>query len=258
MSSRESLLPVYKYDQKKDGCGIVITFFKFGWITISLPFFSFLFCVIWSIKYNFADANATHCAVDNYFPSVSAAIGAFYPQKYVWMFSISLHFIPRIMVSNLYLKYFYAVIDPKYTRLFRITWFSNVCENCFLLGLTLIASTSHYPIHAFCFTSFLITSLLYMVLSCFLLKFRRKYPPTNLESRTLKWKFQCLAINMLCFFVAGYFFVRHNKYCEPGVYSLFALFEYGVVLTNMGFHILAVWDFYDKTVIISSRGISFS
>lgn len=42
------------------------------------------------------------------------------------------------------------------------------------------------------------------------------------------------------------------------VYSMFALFEYGVVLTNMGFHILAVWDFYDKTVIISTKGIYFS
>ena len=42
------------------------------------------------------------------------------------------------------------------------------------------------------------------------------------------------------------------------VYSMFALFEYGVVLTNMGFHMLAVWDFYDKSVIISSRGIFFS
>lgn len=144
MSSRESLLPSHNSYQKNGNHGIVISFFKFGWVTISLPFFSFLFCVIWSIMYNFAEANATHCAVDNYLPSVSAAIGAFYPQKYVWMFSISLHFIPRLIVSQMYLNYFYTVIDPKYTRLFRITWFSNVCENCFLLGLTLIASTSHY------------------------------------------------------------------------------------------------------------------
>lgn len=144
MSSRESLLPLHKFDPKDGAFGITISFYNFGWTVIALPFFSFIFCVVWSIMYNFAEANATHCAVENYFPSISAAIGAFSPQKYVWMIAITIHFLPRLFISRMYLKYFNSVIDPRYEKWFRMTTFFNVCENCFLLGLTLISSTSHY------------------------------------------------------------------------------------------------------------------
>lgn len=37
------------------------------------------------------------------------------------------------------------------------------------------------------------------------------------------------------------------------VYTLFAFMEYVVVLTNMGFHMTAYWDFSDISVVFDSK-----
>lgn len=49
-----------------------------------------------------------------------------------------------------------------------------------------------------------------------------------------------------------YFFMRHNKYCEPMVYTLFALSEFVVVLSNMAFNFQAYYDFQDLHIQLLS------
>lgn len=42
---------------------LVISFTKLAWFTAGLPFFGFIFCVFWSIIFNFEHATFTHCEV---------------------------------------------------------------------------------------------------------------------------------------------------------------------------------------------------
>ena len=107
-------------------------------------FLTFFFCVIWSILYNFEEANATHCSVENFLPSISAAIGHFYPQIYVWNTSVILQMIPRLKIATIYLHYYSSVIHEKYFHLCYLSWIFNICELWALLGLSLITSTSNY------------------------------------------------------------------------------------------------------------------
>ena len=72
--------------------------------------------------------------------------------------------------------------------------------------------------------AFMITSELYMALTCFLLTKERKRPADNVEGRSLRYKYQLIAINMTSFAAAGYFFIRHNRHCEP--YGIFFHFYF--------------------------------
>lgn len=53
---------------------------------------------------------------------------------------------------------------------------------------------------------------------------------------------------------ATYFFFRHNSHCEPYIYTLFALSEYIIVLSNIYFHSLAYYDLGNLYFAIISDG----
>lgn len=58
-------------------------------------------------------------------------------------------------------------------------------------------------------------------------KYARKTPNnySKIEKKSLIYKRNLFFINLLCFALAGYFFVRHNNFCEPGG-NLFTIFLY--------------------------------
>ncbi|KAK7872900.1 hypothetical protein R5R35_004223 [Gryllus longicercus] len=244
--------------QKAKGFTLRIPFGKFAWFTVSLPLLSFIFCIIWSILFHFERSTFTHCEVANFLPSISAAIGVYLPQRYVWRTAIAIHAGPRFLVARMYYRYYQDVLYPGIYFVARIACCLNVIENLALIGLTFISSAENYAVHEKCFVTFMITSELYMMLTCYLLKTKRRSFADNVEARSLRIKFKLLAINVTSFALAAYFFYRHNSYCEPYVYSVFALCEYIVVLTNMAFHMTAFWDFHGRELLIGPGGIHFS
>uniref|UniRef100_A0A8D8LZT6 Post-GPI attachment to proteins factor 2 n=1 Tax=Cacopsylla melanoneura TaxID=428564 RepID=A0A8D8LZT6_9HEMI len=245
-------LPLH-YEKSQSGFSLEFSLEKLAYFTSALPLVGFLFCVIWSLVYNFEESTFTHCKVPNYLPSVSAAIGNYTLQRIVFTTAIVFHTGPRIIYLLAYQEYYREVVKRKSRYLVRVATFLNVVEILSLLGLTLVPSAVHYPIHEKCFVTFILTSEVYMVLTCWIYKKERQLPFNNLESRSFKLKVKCFALNIICFSIAGYCFLRHNKYCEPGVYTMFALFEYVVVITNILFHFTIVYDINGKmsSVLIS-------
>lgn len=133
-------------------------------LTVLLPFSSFIICVLWSLYFNFASSTATHCGVNflepstdfnfimylhfvqvpNYLPSVSAAIGDYLPQKYIWRVAIALHTIPRIKIAFVYFVYFTSILVKHTGNLIRLNCALNLIEIFSLFGLTFISSTENY------------------------------------------------------------------------------------------------------------------
>lgn len=142
MSSSYDYQPFYNEGHKTHL--LRIPYNRFAWITVSLPFFGFLFCVLWSVLYEFENSTSTHCHVYNILPSISAAIGSFSPQKEVWQMAIALHAIPRFIVSFMYQKYHREVLFPWAYSLSKLACALNVVENVCLVGLSFWTSSDNY------------------------------------------------------------------------------------------------------------------
>ena len=222
--------------------------------TVSLPLFGFFFCVSWSLLYNFSSATSTHCHVSNYLPSLSAAIGSFTVQRRVWRAAIGLHAVPRFMVGWFYYNFWREtlILTPSARVLLLTAHVLYISENLGLLGLSFVASVENFPFHKAAFIIFLVCSEFYMLTTCWLSFLPRVRPITRLEARSRRQKLLFFLVNFVSLVFAMYFYARHNAHCEPGVYTLFALSEYLVVMSNICFHMTAYWDFHDK--VLDTRG----
>jgi len=54
---------------------------------------------------------------------------------------------------------------------------------------------------------------------------------------------------------ALYFFYRHNSYCEPGMYTLFALAEYSLILFNGLFHTTIYYEFQSRVLSLVTAAL---
>ncbi|KAG8323259.1 Post-GPI attachment to proteins factor 2 [Homalodisca vitripennis] len=142
MVNTTGYLPL-NYRQSK-GFVVRIPFEKLAWSTCLLPLSSFVFCVIWSLLYNFDDSTFTHCKVPNFLPSISAAIGNYRTQRFVWGTAIAVHAGPRFLFTSMYRQYYKDILNNGAQKLASVACFLNVVENVALIGLTFIPSAYNY------------------------------------------------------------------------------------------------------------------
>lgn len=227
MKSTRRYKPLYKDDKT-----VLLSFTNLAIFISSLPLGGFIFCVIWSLLFNFTESTSTHCHVTNYLPSISAAVGSYSPQKYIWRICIAIHSAPRYLVAYMY----YSIVHDSL-----FIFILNLVEVSSLIGLTFISSTENHTLHALNFALFIITGSVGMTSS------------SNFSYKSRKIKNIMKYINLISIGLAIFFYYKHNWFCEPGIYTLFALSEYVVVLTNIAFHFQAYHDFRDYDIILINR-----
>ena len=203
----------------------------------------------------FQNSTRTHCDVPNFAPSISAAIGSFIPQKYVWQACIALHSAPRFLFAFLYVHYFYERLSQRSGNrlLIKLNYWLNFIENMALLGLSLISSQEKFEVHKFCFTTFLVCSFCYMCLTYFLFARCGFVPQSRDEIKSMRYKKTILTVYLICVPLMILFYMRHNEYCEPNVYSYFCIFEYILVIANMCYHMTAYYDLKDVSIIVPRK-----
>ncbi|KAF7206879.1 post-GPI attachment to proteins factor 2 [Nothobranchius furzeri] len=232
---------------------IRLPFTRFAVVTVLLPLTGLLACIFTSLYYHFEDSTYTHCQVSNYLPSISSAISR-EPERYIWRSCIGLHSAPRYLVAVVYFNFYRQRFAAQLPELL-LSGLALVCslaENTGLVLLSYVASTETYKVHKNGFITFIASSLLHMLITCRLWYVIRRNYVSQEEVTSYLWKLRLFLFNVGCFAAAAYFFRRHNKFCETGVYTLFAAFEYLVVFSNMAFHMTAFWDFGSTEVMVAT------
>lgn len=231
---------------------------RLGYITMALPALATVFAVAYSVLFDFYGSTATHCNVANVLPSVSAAI-ARSPQQYIWRIFISLHAAPRFMYAVAYYGW-HKQIDigsrqTSYLFLVKIAVTLHILENLMLVLLTCISSNDNKDIHENSFIAFIVFSWMYMLLTIGLCKWTRKSSVRiqKVDHASYRYKRLFAGCNISAFTAAVYLYFRHNWYCEPYIYSMFALCEYITIFTNILFHGTAVLDMreYSAAVVLT-------
>jgi len=72
-------------------------------------------------------------------------------------------------------------------------------------------------------------------------------------SKTRRIKIILTWINFLSGLLATCFYFHHNLYCQSGTYTLFAVSEYIVLLSNIGFHFQAYYDFQNYRLCLIDK-----
>ncbi|XP_064608159.1 post-GPI attachment to proteins factor 2-like [Liolophura sinensis] len=232
-----------------------IPFVRMAVVTVSLPLFSLLYCLITSVIFKPDEVNETMCSVDNFIPSVSAVTGV-QPQCYVWRICIALHCTPRFAVAVMYYNMYKTNIhyiseknQPLYLKLMRLNFWLNLVENSCLVAVTYISNRDNYPVHEKIFVVFMVTSLCYMLLNTILFKWSRPGQMTDIEQRSYWWKKVLFIAIMMSTVGLLIFFYQHRVLCLPRAFSWFSLCEYGIAFTNMGYHVTAAFEFKDKSIV---------
>jgi len=220
--------------------------------TLSIPCFAFFFCILYSFFFHHEQVTKTHCQVWNVAPSISASIGSFAPQKYVWKVCIALHSAPRLLICQMYYMHMQRVLKKNVQQFALLSSVLNLGEVFSLLLLSVVPSVEDFFLHIFCFGMFLFFSGAYLCTSYYLFSCCRILTGSYLDRKSIYYKKMLLLTNFSSILVAMYCYWRHNTYCEPGMYSIFSLFEYTVILSNMAYHFTSYYDFYNVKIGISS------
>jgi len=202
---------------------------------------------------DYQSAIKTHCGNWQWFPSISSAISTA-PGRYVWRFGIGIYSCPKLLVDVIQFIVFQKKLNLiKYSHNNRYYRYLNilvvllaVAEDLALYGLTYISSIENHFVHSRLFGFFMLFAHVHFLL--FQVLFYLAYKPLDLKRRSIfKWRNMFAITHTLTFVIAAYLFVRHNLYCENGVFSLFALLECFIVFNNIGFHSLTISDWKDVT-----------
>ncbi|KAL5627781.1 hypothetical protein BROUX41_002529 [Berkeleyomyces rouxiae] len=230
------------YKDKDDG---VMLTFNGRWISYLhtiLAYTAFLSALIVGVSLHYYKIveNEWFGYPQEWFPSVSATIGDRYPERSFFMLFIALTSGPRFALVGL----MYLLCRKNGPTLAKIIAYLGIFRTLTCGGWTYVTSTDDHDWHDIFMISYLVATLPW-TLGCIAL--------SKPGSGALKYR----KLAASCFFGAlvpmVYFFVQHKVHRVPGAYTIYAFFEWSLVLMDLAFDAATVLDFGDIDIVIKDN-----
>lgn len=190
--------------------------------------------------------NASYGYPDEWFPSVSATIGDRYPERSIFQILIALTSGPRFLL--LFLCYI-RLYDESRPKLSTIGLLSGIVRTVTCGGWVYITSTDDHDAHDVFMIAYIVLTIpweFYVVTST----------PKRTSLRLYRWLTSIAFFAMLVPLV--YFFIQHKVHDVPGSYSVYAYFEWSLIILDIAFDAWTACDFKDIDISLNTAKLDFT
>ncbi|KAH9481549.1 Protein cwh43 [Psilocybe cubensis] len=168
---------------------------------------------------------------DEWFPSVSATIGDWYPERNIFQILIALTSGPRFAL--VFLQYF--LHHSSTSSLPTVVFLSGLVRTLSCGGWVYITSSDDHDVHDFMMILYMVCNIPWMLLgiAC--------TPPARTSVRRKR-----MLIAGAFFATIGplvYFFIQHKVHRIPGAYTRYAFFEWGLIFFDVLYDSVAEQEF---------------
>ncbi|KAL7269409.1 Protein cwh43 [Rhizina undulata] len=219
----------------KDKDGIVLVSVSGKWISWShtaVAYCAFLGALVTGMWLHFHKIvqNEHYGYPDEWFPSVSATIGDRYPERSIFQIFIAITAGPRFAL--VFLWYLLTARPGAFAPKFVTS--VGLLRTILCGGWVYVTSTDDHNWHDIFMIAYLVCTLPWTV-GCIALS------PMN--ARAIKYRKQLCGLFMGTLVPLVYFFIQHKVHKVPGAYTIYAFFEWSLILFDVGFDAVTALDF---------------
>ncbi|KAK4157789.1 Frag1/DRAM/Sfk1 family-domain-containing protein [Chaetomidium leptoderma] len=239
---------------KDKDAGVVLSFGGqwVSWSHTAAAYLAFLSALVvgCTLHYRKIVQNEWYGYPDEWFPSVSAAIGDRYPERSIFMLFIAITSGPRFALVGLW----YLLTAKPGRALPKAVAIFGVVRTLTCGGWTYITSTDDHDWHDILMISYLVFTIPWTV-GCIAL--------SPLNAKAIRYR-KYLATSFFGTLVPlVYFFIQHKVHRVPGAYTTYAFFEWSLILLDVGFDAVTALDFDTFEVVVrdvkgASKGVNGS
>ncbi|KAJ3788058.1 Frag1/DRAM/Sfk1 family-domain-containing protein [Lentinula aff. detonsa] len=168
---------------------------------------------------------------EEWFPSVSATIGDWYPERNVFQILIALTSGPRLMLVSL----LYYLQRSQESSLPAVVFISGIIRTLSCGGWVYITSSDDHDVHDVFMISYIVLNLPWMIGGIYSTS---KRCPSVRKKRSIIASTFFLSIVPLV-----YFFVQHKVHRIPGAYTQYSFFEWGLIFLDVLYDACAEEEF---------------
>ncbi|KAG0005638.1 hypothetical protein BGZ80_009809 [Entomortierella chlamydospora] len=172
---------------------------------------------------------------DEWFPSVSATTGDWYPERNICQIFIALTSGPRLMLCYLWYLLTVRNIPANGSKGFAKFLFTNdVIRTVACGGWVYITSSDDHDIHDIAMIVYLLCTIPHVVGT---IKTAPQIPKAQQYRKLFAYTFFGALVPMV------HFFIQHNVHRIPGAYTYYAFFEWSLIISDLAFDAVALIDF---------------